>query len=227
MPRLLSTLPLIAFLSLGTALHAQETSTTAEADSTSDAAASAATEAAETADATDTKADDAQTSEAAESDALDMGQEVVDDPTYIKETYGDWQLKCFRSEGQEDLCQMYQLLTEEAGNPVAEFSIFRLPDTSQAVAGATIVVPLGTLLTKDLLVSVDGGKAKSFSYSFCSMVGCFARIGLTKADLDAFKRGNAATLQIVPAQAPDQKVNIKASLNGFTAAFDNVSTVRN
>ena len=98
-------------------------------------------------------------------------RDVAEDPTYIKETYGDWQLKCFRSEGQEDLCQMYQLLKEDAGNPVAEFSIFKLPENGQAEAGATIVVPLGTLLTKELLISVDGGKAKSFAYSFCSMVG--------------------------------------------------------
>ena len=59
------------------------------------------------------------------------------------------------------------------------------------------------------------------------MVGCFARIGLAEPDLDAFKRGAAANLQIVPAQAPDQTVNIKVSLTGFTAAYDNVSTIRN
>lgn len=218
MPRLLNALPLIAALSLGAALHAQETATTepeAEAETTGQTETSEAAES------------DAAPESSSEAEELDMGQEVVEDPTYIKETYGDWQLKCFRSEGQEDLCQMYQLLTEDAGNPVAEFSIFKLPENGQAEAGATIVVPLGTLLTKELLMSVDGGKAKSFAYSFCSMVGCFARIGLTGSDLDAFKRGANANLQIVPAQAPDQKVDIKVSLSGFTAAYDNVSTVRN
>ena len=222
MPRLLNILPLIAALSLAASLHAQETTTTepeAEAEATTQDNAS---------DSATTSESTATTSEnASESEELDMGQEVAEDPTYVKETYGDWQLKCFRSEDQDDLCQMYQLLTEAAGNPVAEFSIFKLPENGQAEAGATIVVPLGTLLTKQLLLSVDGGKAKSFSYSFCSMVGCFARIGLTGSDLEAFKRGAAANLQIVPAQAPDQKVDIKVSLSGFTAAYDNVSTVRN
>lgn len=223
MPRLFNALPLIAALTIGTALQAQETATPdAEADSTTQVETSEAATPEQPATEGETAAED--TSGATE---LDMGQEVVEDPTYIKETYGDWQLKCFRSEGQEDLCQMYQLLKEDAGNPVAEFSIFKLPENGQAEAGATIVVPLGTLLTKELLISVDGGKAKSFAYSFCSMVGCFARVGLTSADLDAFKRGATANLQIVPAQAPDQTVNIKASLSGFTAAYDNVSTVRN
>ncbi|GGO53093.1 Invasion protein IalB, involved in pathogenesis [Roseovarius pacificus] len=236
MPRLISTLPLVALLSLGTALHAQE-------ETGGNAAAETATEeqpAAETATDQGTAAEDAEgtaddgeetTDEGEEEagsddEALDMGRQQQD-PTYIKEQYGDWQLKCFRSEAEEDPCQMYQLLTEEAGNPVAEFSLFRLAEGAQAVAGATIVVPLGTLLTEELRISVDGGRAKTYTYSFCSMVGCFARIGLTQEDINSFKAGGVANLQIVPAQAPDQTVNIRASLDGFTAAFDNVTVVQN
>ena len=217
MLRLFNVFSLITALSFAGALHAQETTQT-DTDAGSDAAAQTDE------NATPTEGQAETTSEATE---LDMGREVDVDPTYIKETHGDWQLKCFRSEGQEDLCQMYQLLTEDAGNPVAEVSIFKLPEGSQAAAGATIVVPLGTLLSQDLRMSVDGGPAKSFSYSFCSVVGCFARIGMTAADLEAFKKGSNAVLQIVPAQAPDQKVNIKMSLSGFTAALENVSTVTN
>ena len=214
MPRYLTTLPFIAALSLGAALHAQEAETT-----------EAETAAPEAAEAEPTPQPDAD--EPSIASELDMGKEVDDDPTYIKETYGDWQLKCFRSGGEDDLCQMYQLLREDAGNPVAEFSLFKLPENNQAVAGATIVVPLGTLLTEELRMSVDGGPAKSFAYAFCSVVGCFARIGLAEPDVEALKRGAEANLEIVPAQAPDQKVNIKVSLSGFTAAFDNVSTIQN
>ena len=158
---------------------------------------------------------------------LDMGQQVEDDASYIKETYEDWQLQCFRSEAEEDPCQMYQLLREEAGNPVAEFSLFKLPEESAAVAGATIVVPLGTLLTEGLRIAVDDGKAKAYNFSFCSMVGCFARIGFTQDEVDAFKAGGEANLTIVPAQAPNERVLIKASLSGFTAAYDNVSVAPN
>lgn len=184
--------------------------------------------AAETGDAqADSGGQEAQTDADTAEELLDMGRQQGEDPTYIKEEYGDWELKCFRTEAGEDPCQMYQLLTEEAGNPIAEFSLFRLPEGSQAVAGATIVVPLGTLLTEELRISVDGGPAKSYTFSFCSMVGCFARIGLTQADINGFKAGAAANLQLVPAQAPDQTLNIQASLSGFTAAYDNVSVVEN
>lgn len=211
MPRLLSTLPLVALLTFGTALTAQ--------DDNADQA--------ETTEATDVTEQASEATEPAQGAQLDMGQDVQENATYIKEEHGDWQMKCFRGDAEEDPCQMYQLLREDAGNPVAEFSLFRLPEGAQAEAGATIVVPLGTLLSEELKMSVDGGKAKTYPFRFCSMVGCFAQVGLTQADINAFKAGAAANLQIVPAQAPDQTVNIKASLTGFTAAYDNVSVAQN
>jgi len=216
MPKLLSTLPLIVLLTMGSAVTAQDDSAD-QADG-----AEAATEA----EATTTTEETTETG-SANNEALDMGQEAQEEPTYIKEEFGDWQMKCFRSEAEEDPCQMYQLLREDAGNPVAEFSLFRLPEGSQAVAGATIVVPLGTLLSEELKISVDGGKARVYPFRFCSMAGCFAQVGLTQAEIDAFKAGVEANLQIIPAQAPNQKVNIKASLNGFTAAYDDVSVAQN
>ena len=114
---------------------------------------------------------------------LDIGEPVPQEPssadagTYVKSTHGDWSVQCLRVEEGPEPCQMYQLLREEAGNPVAEFSIFKLPDDSAVVAGATIVVPLGTLLTSGLQMYVDSGAAKAYNYSFCSVIGCFARIG--------------------------------------------------
>ena len=200
MSRLLTILPLVALLGTGSAALAQDTAD--KADTAKDGSSSAAA-------------------------GLDLGQEVREDPSYIKDTYGDWQLQCFRSEADEDPCQMYQLLREDAGNPVAEFSMFKLPDGSEVVAGATVVVPLGTLLPQGLRIAVDEGTAKSYNFKFCSMVGCFAQIGFTQGDIDALKAGGEAVLTIVPAQAPDQRVVIKASLDGFTKAYENVSVAAN
>jgi invasion protein IalB len=111
------------------------------------------------------------------------------------------------------------------GSPVAEVSIFRLKDGGRAKAGATIVVPLETALPQQITLSVDGGKARRYPYSFCSQVGCYARVGFTSEDIASFKLGNAATVTIVPALAPDQKVELVLSLTGFTAAYDNASIV--
>jgi invasion protein IalB len=216
MPNTLSSLSLAALFALATVAGAQEATTQPDG---------------ETEDAAETAQQDAPSEGAAPSpiESLDTGREVQEDEeqSYIKATYEDWQIKCFRTGTEEDLCQMYQLLTEEGGNPVAEFSLYKLTNAGNVVAGATIAAPLGTLLTEEIKLSVDGGKAKSYAYSFCTMGGCFARIGLTQADVDALKRGVTATLEIVPAQAPDQTVQINASLAGFTAAFDAASELTN
>ncbi|QFT80950.1 Invasion associated locus B (IalB) protein [Roseovarius sp. THAF27] len=238
MTKILHSLPLIALLGLGTALTAQEAVQTDGADTETQATETEGSET-EATESETTETDSAEDGAAGTDEdtageagtdpatGLDLGREAEEPPSYVKETYGDWQLQCFRSEAGEDPCQMYQLLREEGGNPVAEFSLFKLPNEGQAVAGATIAVPLGTLLPQGLKISVDGGKAKNYNYSFCSMGGCFARIGFTQADIDAFQAGAAARLTLIPAQAPDQVVEIEASLSGFTAAYNEVSVLEN
>jgi invasion protein IalB len=115
------------------------------------------------------------------------------------------------------------LLKDGGDNAVAEISMFGLPAGQQAVAGATVIAPLETLLTADLTLSVDAGKARKYPFSWCSPIGCVARIGFTQEELDGFKKGNEATITIVPVVAPDQKVELKVSLAGFTAGYDSVN----
>lgn len=149
--------------------------------------------------------------------------------TYTKATHGAWQVQCLRvPEGTdaEDPCQMYQLLKDENGGDVAEVSVFRLQNGGQVVAGGTFVVPLETLLTQKLTVAVDGGQAKRYDYSFCTQIGCYARVGFTADDIARFKAGSTATVTIVPALAPDQQVSLEMSLSGFTAGYDEASELR-
>lgn len=212
MKNLTKTLPLLALLAATPAV-AQDADTTGE------------TPAAEA---------EAQTETAAPSDGnapapgeLSMGQPAQTGPragqTYIAEEFGDWQMRCVRTESENDPCQLYQLLEDQDGNSVAEISIFGLPEGQQAAAGATIVTPLETLLTPALTLAVDDGQAKRYPYTFCSQVGCFARIGFTGPEVAAFKRGAEATLTIVPAAAPDQQVDLTISLSGFTAGYEAVN----
>ena len=120
---------------------------------------------------------------------------------------------------------MYQLLNDDAGSPVVEFSLFRLPEGGRATAGATIVVPLETALQQQLTIQVDSSEARRYPFAFCNQIGCYARIGLTEQDVAAFRAGNAARVSIAPFVAQDQAVNVTLSLTGFTAAFDKASTV--
>jgi invasion protein IalB len=139
---------------------------------------------------------------------------------YTRETFGDWSMRCLRAAEGPDPCQLYQLLFDGDGNAVAEISMFPLPEGSRAAAGATIVAPLETLLTEQVVISVDGGTAKTYPFTFCNAGGCVSRVGFTAEDIAAFKAGGAAELRIVPAVAPDQEVTLTISLVGFTAGFD-------
>ena len=151
----------------------------------------------------------------------DEGQPQVGE-VYTRDAFTDWELRCERAEEGEDPCQLYQLLQDQNDNSVAEISVFALPEGSDAAAGATIVTPLETLLTEQIVMSVDGGPAKRYPFSFCTGIGCIARVGFTGAEVQSFRGGNTATLTITPAAAPDQEVTLTVSLSGFTAGFDAV-----
>jgi len=155
-------------------------------------------------------------------DTLPLGEPV--DPigaTYVAETHGDWEIRCIRAEeGQPEPCQLYQLLLDETGGAVAEFNVFDLPDEGQVVAGATIVTPLDTLLTPGIRLRVDGGPAAEYPFAFCQPIGCFSRLGLSQGNIDGLRGGATAFVSIVPLPAPDQVVELSASLTGFTAGWN-------
>lgn len=169
--------------------------------------------------------------DAPQSPALELSTgEVIgtlgEDASYTGATHGDWELVCMRTEDGDDPCQMYQLLRDADGNATAEITLFPLPAGQQAVAGATILTPLETLLTAQLVMQVDDGAAKRYPFTFCTAIGCIARVGFTAAEVDAFRGGAKATWQIVPVAAPDQTVDLDMSLIGFTAAFNDLAEDR-
>jgi invasion protein IalB len=145
---------------------------------------------------------------------------------YLAENYGDWEKRCIRApEGEEDRCNLYQLLSNAEGQPVAEFNLFKLPEGGQAIAGANVVVPLETLLTQQLTITVDQGELQRYPFAFCNAAGCVARVGMTQEDIDELKRGNQAVLRLVPVATPDEEFLLNMSLAGFTAGFDSLTAV--
>ncbi len=161
-------------------------------------------------------------------DDLSLGEPVgpqVGQP-YVLEEFGDWEMRCVKApEGQQDPCNLYQLLQNDDGVAVAEFNMFRLPEGARAAAGATVVVPLETLLTQQLTLAVDGLNARRYPFTFCNAAGCVARFGFTEAEVQQFKRGIVATIRLVPAADPSTEVVLDVSLTGFTAGFEQTTTV--
>jgi invasion protein IalB len=142
---------------------------------------------------------------------------------YLATTFDLWEQRCEKTADGKDPCELFQLLKDGEGNAVAELSMFALPAGGKATAGATVVVPLETLLTASLTIQIDTSEPKLYPFSFCTQIGCIARVGFTAEEVEQFKKGAKATVTVVPAAASDTAVNLDVSLKGFTAGFEAVS----
>ena len=141
---------------------------------------------------------------------------------YVAAEHRDWQVICTRIDGQEaEACEIYQLLREASGQPIAEISIAALAETGQIVAGATITTPLETFLPAGLgfRLGADAEEMRIEAFRVCTVVGCVVRMGLSAAEVQAMERGSDAFVTIVPFVAVDRPVDITVSLRGFTAAM--------
>lgn len=147
--------------------------------------------------------------------------------SYLRETHGDWQIRCITVEQGAEPCQMYQLLRSGDGQPTLEMSIFTVPQQNNnvVVAGATVITPLETLLTEGLQIQIDGKPSKKYPFGWCSAAGCYAQIGLTIEDIENFEKSKSAKFIIYPFVAPDTEIVLTLSLQGFTAGFKALSNL--
>ncbi len=131
--------------------------------------------------------------------------EAVGDRPISPKTHGDWELRCIRAaEGDADPCHAPASAATPSGNPVAEIKLFvparrsaggRRRDDHRDAAGNPADPPA------DPVGRWRSGPRNIRSPSAPDQ-GCFARIGLTEDDLDAFKRGAMPPRSIVPLAAP-------------------------
>lgn len=194
----IKTASLVLLLALAAPLHAQET----EAAGTTE---------------------DATTTESGLSMGVPAEGEGIGKP-YIAASFGAFEQRCLRTETGVDPCELYVLLKSEDGAAVAEFSIYGLPKGGDgpAVAGANFMAPLETLLTAGVSMQIDDKEPKGYPFSVCSAAGCLSRLGFTAEEVEAMKAGGEVTFSVVPFVAPDQKVAVKMSLDGFTAGMEAV-----
>ena len=162
---------------------------------------------------------------AQEASGLSLGKplETIREPgeIYLAGNKGDWNVRCITGNpGEIDKCEIQQLLFLNENTPVADISIFKLPEGERAVAAANVMVPLETLLTKKFRFAFSENSVKEFPYSFCNQNGCLVRMGLLEEDIEAMKKGSSSELSITHISSPESSINLNLSLNGFTAAFD-------
>lgn len=161
-------------------------------------------------------------------DGLVMGTEVATGEelgsTYTAAKFEAWEQRCVRTASGVDPCQLYMLVKDDEGNATAEFTLFGLPvsETNPAAAGGTFIAPLETLLTAGLMLQVDEGTPKGYPFTFCTDIGCIARLGFTAEEVAEMQNGAEIKAVIVPFVAPEDRVELTISLAGLTAGLEAV-----
>ena len=166
----------------------------------------------------------AQTAQVPAAEEFSTGEVVENTPSmgdyYVKGSFGDWTLRCLKTEQAQDPCQLFQLMHTPDGSPVAEYNLSPVQSDGLVIAGANVITPLETLLTQQLTIQVDDENAKIYPFAFCAQMGCAARIGLTEDDLDSYRSGARAIITMFPAAAPTKPERLTLSLTGFTAGHE-------
>jgi len=75
-------------------------------------------------------------------------------------------------------------------------------------------------LTQPMVIRFSEDLVKQYSYSYCTKIGCFVRMGFTADEVDLLKAGDIATMTITHIAAPSQPIEVPISLKGFTAVYD-------
>ncbi len=140
---------------------------------------------------------------------------------YTVAEFRDWEILCTRfAEDGPEMCEMYQLLLGEDGNPLAEISVAILPEGEEFEVGATVTAPLETFLLPGMAWQIgDDGDLREEPFQVCNQVGCIALLGLEEDEVQAMRRGSHAFVFFRPFAAPDQVVGARVSLMGFTASL--------
>jgi invasion protein IalB len=138
---------------------------------------------------------------------------------YIKERIEDWNLKCIEPLNSIERCEANQIIFNQEQQPVAEISIFKLPQGQVAAAAATIIVPLETILNEGLILEMLDLEPKKYQFKFCNSIGCYSQIGLTAEELEALKSKGKASIFLKHLSSGDQQIIIPISLSGFKTTF--------
>ena len=148
-----------------------------------------------------------------DSNTLPVGQ------PYLSDTFKDWQKMCVKSKRETDPCYIYQLIKDQENLPIGEITIAKSDELEGVSAIATILTPLGTLLTADLLLEFDSETSSTYPYSWCDKAGCYVRAALSDDEVFAMKKGRFGKIYIETITAPGQRFSMPFSFIGFTAAI--------
>ena len=139
------------------------------------------------------------------------------EPT-VRSTHGDWQVLCVLNENLLEECFAGQALDDQtSGQRAMTVMVMKAPDGTTALR---ITVPLGVLIPSGLNLTVDGVSVGEVGFVACFPDGCMTQVGMSDEVLGQLKGGSQATVTVH--DFDNQPISLPLSLNGFTAAFNDL-----
>jgi invasion protein IalB len=136
----------------------------------------------------------------------------------VKNTFGDWQLRCETPAGaQAEQCAIVQNVAAE-DRPNVSLVIIVLKTADQKSRLLRVVAPLGVLLPAGLGLKIDQTDIGRAGFVRCLTTGCVAEVVMEDSLVHQLKNGQTATFIVF--QTPEEGIGIPVSLSGFAQGFD-------
>ena len=136
-------------------------------------------------------------------------------PSQTTATFGNWTVRCQPVSGTgTKACEMLQAISTTSGT-IANLAIGRLPGNQDL--RLVVQLPIGVSLSETVDIEVPGADVTRATFEACFPNLCVAQATLSDDALEAFKASDALTIAFK--DRTKKNVALKASLNGFSAAY--------
>ena len=138
----------------------------------------------------------------------------------VKNTFGDWQLRCETPAGAKaEQCALVQnVAAEDRPNLTLLIIVLKTADGKSRLL--RVAAPLGVLLPAGLGLKIDQVDVGRAGFVRCLTTGCIAEVVMEDNLINQFKSGTTATFIIF--QTPEEGIGIPVALNGFAQGFDSL-----
>ena len=147
-----------------------------------------------------------------------VGAQPVAAQGVVKNTYGDWQMRCETPAGAAtEQCFLVQNVAAE-DRPHVTLLVIVLKTSDAKSRLLRVVAPLGVLLPKGLGLKIDSNDFGHAGFVRCLTTGCVAEVTMEEGLIAQMKAGKQATFVVY--QTTEEGIGIPISLEGFGPGFD-------
>jgi invasion protein IalB len=144
-------------------------------------------------------------------------------------THGAWQIQCSApaasgAQAGKKACGMVQLArSEKNAKVVLSLILQKTKQGEKDVTTMRMLVPIGVYLPTGVALEIDGAAVGRAPFVRCRPQTCEAFAEVSPESLAKLKKGTAANFILY--EAPGLGIPMKISLEGFSAALDNLSSL--